>query len=79
MEIISSIRDLISLKPLHFINHYRALIWIVFNFSILVKRRRKIKSIKIKSNSMLFNQGLILKSSILIKYYLWNKKTYNQL
>ena len=76
LEIISSIKDLIIFKPLHFLNHYRALLWIIFNFSLIIKRRRKIKSIKVKSNAALFKEGLILNSSIVFRYYILGKKKY---
>ena len=76
LEIISSIKDLITFKPLHFLNHYRALLWIIFNFSLIIKRRKKIKSIKVKSNATLFKEGLILNSSIVFRYYILGKKKY---
>jgi len=79
LEIISSIKDLIIFKPLHFLNHYRALLWIIFNFSLIVKRRKKIKSIKVKSNARLIKEGLILNSSIVFKYYLAKKNKYSKL
>ena len=79
LEIISSLKELVSLRPLHFLYHYLALLWIVFNFSIILKRRRKIKSIKTVSNQKLFDQKMIASFSLLIKYYVFNKKTYNKL
>jgi len=79
LEVISSIKDLLSFRPLHFIYHYVALVWIGFNFSIILERRGKIKSIKVKKNTDLFNDGLIASFSLLIKYYLLNKKTYQKL
>ena len=79
LEIVSSIKELISLRPIHCLYHYRALLWLIFNFSVIIKRRRKIQSIKVKNNDSIFKQGLILNSSILFKYYLLNKKKYNQL
>jgi len=79
LEIISSIKDLVSLRPLHFINHYLALLWILLNFSIVLKRRKKIKSIKVMNDKKLFDAKLITSFSLLIKYYLFNKKTYDKL
>ena len=79
LEVISSAKDLISLRPLHFIYHYLALLWIGFNCSIILKRRKKIKSIKVINNKKLFDEKVISSFSLLIKYYLFNKKTYHKL
>ena len=79
LEIVSSIKDLINFKPVHFLNHYKALLWIIFNFSVIINRRSSIKSIKVKSNELLFKEGLILKSSILFKYFILGKKKYSNL
>ena len=53
--------------------------YIIFNFSLIVKRRKKIKSIKVKSNARLIKEGLILNSSIVFKYYLAKKNKYSKL
>ena len=79
LEVISSIKNLLSLKPMHFLNHYLALLWLLFNVPVIIKRREKIKSIKIKNNNSLFNDKLIVSFSVLFKYYLFNKKTYDKL
>ena len=48
LEIVSSIYDFIKLKPLHFLMHYKALAYLLFNINYLIKRRKFNSSIRIK-------------------------------
>ena len=79
LEIISSIKDLVTFKPIHFLNHYRALIWLLINPHIIIKRRKKIKAYKVKSNTALIKENLILNSSIVFKYFLSKINRYSKL
>jgi len=76
-EIISSIKELISLRPLHFINHYTALLWIVFNPLTIVKRRKSISMIRNLSDSSILK--IIFKKSIVLQYFILNKKKFSDL
>ena len=77
LEIISSIKELVSLKPLHFINHYSALLWIVFNPLIIVKRRKAISLVRALPDSSILK--IILKKSIVFQYFIFNKKRFSDL
>jgi len=79
LEFISSIKDLITFKPIHCLNHYRALIWILTNFYIIIKRRKEIKKYKVQSNAYLMREKLILNYSIVLKYFLAKKGRYSKL
>ncbi len=79
LEIISSIKDLITFKPIHCLNHYRALLWLLINPHIIVKRRKEINTYKTKSNTSLKKENLILNSSIVFKYYLSKTNKYSKL
>ena len=77
-EFISSLKDLLTLRPLHFLYHYMAIFWIIFNINILIDRRKKIRKIKTIDYQSLIDDGLILNSSIVLKYYIFNKKKYSK-
>ena len=77
-EIISSIKDFLTFRPLHCLYHYVAMIWIIFNMNILIQRRKKISQIKIIDCKSLINKGLILNSSIVLKYFILNKNKYSK-
>ena len=79
LEIISSLKDLVTFKPIHFLNHYRALIWLLVNPHIIIKRRKEIKKYKVKSNAYLLREKLILNYSIVFKYFLAKKRRYSKL
>ena len=79
LEIISSLKDLLTFKPIHFLNHYRALLWIIIHFYIIIKRRKEIKMYKVKNNTSLIKENLILNSSIVFKYYLEKINKYSKL
>ena len=79
VEIVSSIYDLIKLRPLHFLMHYKALVYLLFNINYLIKRRKFNSKIRIKSDSNILSQSFILKESIVKKYFLLNNKTYNKI
>ncbi len=77
LEVISSIKELISLRPLHFINHYIALLWILFNLHKIANRRRIISKIRILSDSNILK--IIFKKSIVLQYFILNKKKFSDL
>ena len=77
-EIISSIKDLLTFRPLHCLYHYIAMIWIIFNMGILIKRRKKISQIKKIDYQSLIDDGLILRSSAVLKYFIFNKNKYSK-
>ena len=79
LEIVSSIYDLLKLRPLHFIMHYKALIYLLLNINYLLDRRKFNSTIRTKNDSDILNTGNILKESIVKKYFLLNNKTYNKI
>ncbi len=79
LEIISSLKELFTFKIINFINHYLAIFWVVFNFNIIISRRRKNKIIRSKTDKEIFNKGVILSKSIIILYFLLGRKKYSDL
>jgi len=77
LEIVSSIYDLIKLKPLHFIYHYKTFFFLLFNIPYLLKRRNFINKMRLKDDEKIFNQKVILNKSIVKNYFLLNKKYFN--
>ena len=79
LEIISSIKELFTFRIKHFIYHYLALFWVVFNFGTIISRRIKNKKIRLRTDKEIFKEGVILSKSIVILYYLLRKKKYSDL
>ena len=79
LEIISSIYDLLKLRPLHFLMHYKALIYLLFNINYIIKRRSFNSKIRTKNDTDILSQSFILNESIVKKYFLLNNKTYNKI
>ena len=79
LEVISSLKELFTLRIINFINHYLALLWIVFNLNYLIGRRKKNKSIRNKTDKEIFNKGVILSKSIVKLYFLLGRKKYSEL
>ena len=78
-ELISSLKYLLNLRLMHFINHYIAFIWIIFNFRFITRRRKFIKKIRIVSDKDIFNKKIIFKKSIVISYFLFRVKKFKNL
>ena len=78
MEIISTIKDFLSLRFLHSFAQIRALIWIVINPHIILSKRSEIKKIRKVSDDELLN-NIIFKKSIVFQYFINNKKKYSNL
>tara|TARA_Y100001970_G_scaffold293655_1_gene441992 strand:+ start:10504 stop:11541 length:1038 start_codon:yes stop_codon:yes gene_type:complete len=76
LEIISSIKELITFRFKHFIYHYIAILWILFNLQIIFQRRALINKNRSIKDIELFNRGVIFKKSIVMNYFLLRKKTY---
>ena len=79
LEVLSSIYDLIQLKFIHFFMHFKAIGYLLFNIRYLNKRRLLISKIRKLSDKALFEQEIILNESIVKKYFLFQKKKYNQI
>ena len=79
LEVISSLKELFTLRIINFINHYLALLWIVFNLNYLIGRRKKNKSIRNITDKEIFNKGVVLPKSIVKMYFLYGKKKYTDL
>ena len=75
MELISSIKDLISLKPAHAFAQIKSLLWIIFHPHIILNRRISIKKLRKISDKKLLST-LILNKSIVYHYFIKNKKKY---
>ena len=78
LEIISSIRDLFSLKILHFFSHYLAILSL-FNIFYLFRRRRIVRKIRINDDSALFNKKIIYSNSIVWSYFIKRKYFFNDI
>ena len=72
LEIISSIKDLFSLKILHFIYHYISILSL-FNIAYIFKRRKLVKKIRVIDDKSLFNKKIIYSRSIVWDYFIKNK------
>ena len=72
LEIISSFRELLNFRFLHFIAHYLSLASIL-NFFYLLKRRRYINNIRVVGDEYLFKNDLIFSKSIIFEYFLKRK------
>lgn len=72
LEIISSFRELLNFRFLHFIAHYLSLASI-FNFFYLLKRRKYINAIRVVGDEYLFKNNLIFSKSIVFEYFLKRK------
>ena len=79
LEIISSLKELLTFRIMNFINHYLAILWIVFNFNVIISRRRKNKKIRNQSDKEIFNKEIILSKSIVRLYFLLGRKKYSDL
>ena len=79
LEIISSLKDLLSLRFKHFINHYLAFFWIIFHLGIIKKRRFLINKIRCINDTDILNKKIILNRSIVMNYFLFQNKKYSDL
>tara|TARA_B100001996_G_scaffold100183_1_gene75093 strand:- start:1406 stop:2437 length:1032 start_codon:yes stop_codon:yes gene_type:complete len=78
LEIISSIKDLFSLKIMHFFSHYLAIISL-FNIFYLFRRRRIVRKIRVNDDSDLFNKKIIYSNSIVWSYFIKRKYFFNDI
>jgi len=78
MELISTVKDLLSLRFLHSLAQLRAIGWIIIHPKIISNRRSAIKKIRKISDDELLN-NIILKESIVYKYFINNQKEYSDL
>ena len=79
LEIISSLKELLCLRPMHFLYHYIALLWLIPNIIFIKSRRSNIAKIRILSDKELMSSGIIYNRSIVIQYFLMLKKKYKDL
>jgi len=79
LEVISSLVELIKLKPYNFILHYKTLIFLLFNFNYIIKRRKFNKKIRVVKDYELFKEKIILNNSIVKKYFLFRMKKFNEI
>jgi len=78
LEIISSIKDLFSLKIMHFFSHYLAIISL-FNIFYLFRRRRIVRKIRVNDDSDLFDKKIIYSNSIVWSYFIKRKYFFNDI
>ena len=78
LEIISSIKDVFSLKILHFFSHYLAILSL-FNLFYLFRRRRIVRKIRVNDDSDLFNKKIIYSKSIVWSYFIKRKYFFNDI
>jgi len=78
LEIISSIKDLFSLRVLHFFSHYLAILSL-FNIPYLFRRRRLVHRIRINNDTYLFNKKIIYSNSIVWSYFIKRKYFFNDI
>tara|TARA_B100000953_G_scaffold216192_1_gene178672 strand:- start:90 stop:542 length:453 start_codon:yes stop_codon:yes gene_type:complete len=72
LEIISSIKDLLSLRIFHFIYHYISILSL-FNIWYIFKRRKLVKKIRSIDDKNLFNKNIIYSKSIVWDYFVKKK------
>ena len=77
LEIISIIKDLISLKPTHSFAQILAILYAVLRVDILIKRKLHINKIRKISDSNLLKN--IYKRSIVIDYFILRKKIFSKI
>ncbi len=78
MELISCMKDLITLKPSHAFAQIKSLLWIFLHPHIILKRRKYIKKIRKISDNQILN-SIIFNKSIVYEYFIKNKKEYIKL
>ena len=78
MEIVSTIKDFLSLRFLHSFAQIRALCWIIINPHIILSKRSEIKQIRKISDDELLN-NIIFRKSVVYQYFIKNKKKYSSL
>ena len=78
MECISLIKDIISLKLWHALAQIKSLLWIILHPHTIYKRRQHIKKIRKKTDQDLLGD-IIYNKSIVIEYFIKNKKQYSNL
>ena len=71
MEFLSLIKEVIFFRWNHALAIFRSWIWILFHLGYVCRRRRKFGKIQQLNN--------IYKKSIVVKYFLMQKKTYREL
>jgi len=79
LEIISSIKELLNFKLKHFLNHYLALVWLLSHPHTIIKRRSLMNKIRNVQDADIFIKNIILKKSIVMNYFLFRKKKYDDL
>jgi len=79
LEILSSFYDLIRFRVFHFIAHYKALCYLVFNINYLLNRIKLNKKIRIKNNQLIIDEGVIFKNSIVYLYFVKRLKVFSKL
>tara|TARA_Y100000814_G_C12345808_1_gene405577 strand:+ start:1055 stop:2092 length:1038 start_codon:yes stop_codon:yes gene_type:complete len=79
LEFISSLVDLFKFRFKHFINHYLALLWILFHLHIIKNKRNLVNKIRCVSDQNLMNGKTIFTKSIVINYFLFRNKKYKNL
>jgi len=79
LEIVSSIVNLVKFKPITFLYHYKTFLFLFFNYSYLLERRKFIKEIRNITDKEIFKQGVVLNNSIVKKYFLLSKKYFNKI
>ena len=79
LEILSSIKELCSLRISHFIAHYKSLLWILLNIKVIKRKRKEVSKIRTKNDIDLMNDKVILNKSIVKLYYIFFKRKYSEI
>ena len=79
LEIISSIKELLTFRIGHFFSHYLALFALIIKIPLIISKRGIIKKIRKVSDWNLLEQKNIFNKSVVRLYYLNNKKKFIEL
>ena len=78
MEFMSTIKDLVTLRPAHAFAQIKALFWILFHPGIILNKRDHIKKIRKITDEQLLN-NIIFNKSIVYHYFVKSIKYYSNL
>ena len=79
LEILSSIYDLIQLRFLHFLAHYKALFFIFLNINYLIRRRKNNKKYRKHSYDIICEKNIVSPISVVKNYFFLKRKKFSDL
>ena len=78
MELVSIMKDLLTLRFGHALAQIKALFWILLHPNVISNKRAEIKKIRKVTDNQLLN-NIIFNKSIVYQYFIKNKKKYSNL